>query len=127
MNYFSSVKLWSPLVQGIQQQIKTMKRGLTTNSDHVVNKAPGVTPDEFRAIIAYMYGLQPPPYVLIAALLVGYLTLARQSNLILTSPVIADCPHVLKFCDFRLTPNALLVTSMKLKFASAPPPPPHSI
>ena len=77
-----------------------MKRGLTKNLNHVVNKAPGVTPNEFRAIIAYKYGLQPPAYVLIAALLVGYLTLVRQSNLVLTNPVIADCPHVLIFCDF---------------------------
>ena len=128
MNYFSSVKLWVTSGPGDSAafnvpEIKTMKRGIAKNSLHVVNKAPALNPDEFKAIITYMCGLSSPPYVLIAALLVGYLTLARQSNLVLTSTELVDSPHVLKFGHIKVVEGALLVTfvSTKTRFASAPP------
>ena len=63
-----------------------------------------------------------PPYVLIVSLIVGYFTLPRQSNLVLTSASVHDSPHVITVKDTSVTPDALFVTlrSSKTKFASSP-------
>ena len=127
MNYFSSIKIWVTSNVGELSvfnapEITVMKRGLFKNSSHIPTRAPGVTPEDFKCIINFLSSLTPPPYVLIAALIIGYFTLARQSNLVLTSTSIVDCPHVLKVRDVVSSPEALFVTlrSSKTRFASLP-------
>ena len=60
---------------------------------------------------------------MVVALLLAYFTLARQSNLVLTSPNVNDCPHVLRFKDVQIVQDALLVTikSTKMHYATACP------
>ena len=100
MSYFSSVKIWVTAVSGDSSvfnapELYTLKCGLTKNSTHIPSKAaPGITISDFKKIIDFLVKLQPSPHVLVVGLLLAYLTLARQSNLFLTSPNVNDCPYI---------------------------------
>lgn len=127
MNYFSSVKLWVTAAPGSHPQfaapeLNVMKRAIFKSSKHVPNPPPSVPPDQFRLIISHLVSLNPTPYAHIVALLIAYLTLMRQSNLLSRDPH-APGPHVLRFADVRLRRKELLVTlrSSKTRFQSAVP------
>ena len=101
-NYFSSVKLWVKAGPGTAAafdtpEIKVMKRGISKSSTHIISKAPGIPPIEFKMIIDFLFTLTPPPCVLISSLLISYYTLARQRNIVLTGPSVDTSPHVLLF------------------------------
>ena len=124
LNYFSSVKIWVTAGPGdssafLAHEIATLKRGLSKNSPHVATQAPAITPSDFKAIIDFLYGLSPRPLVLIMALLIGYYTMVRQSNFVMTSNTPGQCPHLLKFKDVSLTPDALFVTIRSTKTRSS--------
>ena len=91
-------------------EVKIMKRGLQKNSTHVIARAPSLDPTEFKQIIGFLSNLSPAPSVIIAALLIGYSILLRQSNQVPSSPQLMDNPHFLRFGDIKLAYNKLLVT-----------------
>ena len=68
------------------------KRGLFKNSSHVPIRAPRVTPSDFKRTFDFLSSLKSSPYVLIVSLIIGYFTLARQNDLVITSATIDDCP-----------------------------------
>lgn len=65
--------------------------------------------------------MTPRPHVIITALLFGYLTLERQSNLVVTGQPPGLSHHILKRYDVKLLDNAVLVRSTKTRSATAPP------
>lgn len=99
-----------------------MKRAIIKTSKHVVSRAPPMSPAELRQIISFLVNLVPVPYVIIVALILGFLTLMRQSNLVASS-VLVHGPHVLKFSDVCVKNNVLHVTlrSSKTRSRIAPP------
>lgn len=127
LNYFSSVKIWVSGSPGLHpefdsHEIVIIKRAIIKNSDHVVSRAPPITPGELRSIIYFLSSLVPVPYVVIVALLLGFLTLMRQSNLV-ASTFDKIGPHVIKFSDVQLFTQKLEVTlrSSKTRSKSSPP------
>ena len=117
MSYFSSVKISVTAASGDSSafnapELYTLKRGLIKNSTHTPSKAPGIVIADFKKIIDFLVNLQPSPHVLVVALLLSYFTLARQSNLVLTSTNLNDC---------HLVRDALLVTikTTKMHYAMA--------
>ena len=139
MNYYSSVKIWvtshNPHAPSFSSnEVKLMKRAIFKSSSHVPKQAPALTPTHFTSIIRFMYTLRPPPYVLIIAFIVGYLTLIRQSNLVCIAGSRCLSPHVLRVKDVLITENALTITvhSTKTRTGAVPlsyrlPELPHSI
>ena len=127
MNYFSTVKLWVIAAGGDKEvfnapEVYMMKRGLIKNSTHAPSKAPNITPSEFQLVVTRIRSLNPCPYVIPAALLLMYFTLARQGNIVATSGDINSCQHLLRYSDVTLCDGNLYVTirSTKTHFASSP-------
>ena len=128
MNYFSSIKIWVTSGAGdlsafTVSEIKTMKQALFKTSNHSPSRAPGLTLADFKGIIDFLSELVPSPLVITVSLIIAYFTLARESNLVLTNPLIADCLYVLKVRDVNVTSEALFITirMTKTRFSSAPP------
>ena len=76
---------------------------------------------QLKDIISFLYAQSPKPYVFIVAILLMYLTLLRQSNLLSDPSGIS--PHRLQFADVRALSAALLITikSMKTQHSSSCP------
>ena len=115
MNYYSSVKGWITASSGSLSvfnapEIVALKRGIFKNSLHTPFPAPAMSVVDFKQIIVFLVNLEPCPYVLIAALLLAFFTMARQSNLVTTAVDLANCDHLLRFRDITLLPDSLLVT-----------------
>ena len=128
MNYFSSVRSWVVAASMTSvcfdaPEILTMKKGIAKNTGHVPSKAPAITPHDFKAIIGFLHALNPRPHVIIAALILGYFTLVRQSNLVVTAPHVHPSMHVIKRADVAVTESALLVTLRSTKTRSQALPP----
>ena len=87
-----------------------MKRAIFKSYKHVIKQAPPLTPAHLKNTIRFLAILNVPPFVLITALLIGYLTMLRQSNLVWTSETVDSNPHVLLFKDVKLDTFKLVVT-----------------
>ena len=59
-----------------------MKKGLVKSSTHSLAQATPIIPPQFALIIQLLNIYRPAPYVFIVALILAYLTLFRQSNLV---------------------------------------------
>ena len=59
--------------------------------------------------------LNPRPFVLTAALLIGYLTMLRHSNLVCTYEKLDSNPHVLLFKDAVVRDSSLFITERSTK------------
>ena len=120
MNYFSTVKIWVKAGPGdssgfdVSEQI-TMKKGLVKNSQHIPTKTPSISTQEFRQIIAFLINLDLCSHVLVIGLLLTYFTMARQSNIVMTTSSVATSSHVIKFGDIKLLNDAILVTITSTK------------
>ena len=128
MNYFSTVKIWVKAGPGKSSsfdapELATMKRGIIKNSTHIPGKAPSISPQDFKQVIDFLVQMNPCPYVLVVGLLLTYFTMARQSNIVMTTNSTDTFTHVIKFGDVQLLNNVLLVTirSTKTQYSSAPP------
>lgn len=126
-NYFSSVKTWfasetgaAPLFESYH--VRVLKRGIKKNTTHVVTRALPLAPDDLKRIVCFLGHLGPDAYVFVAALLIGYLTMCRQSNLVCPS-IDTVGPHTLLFHHVHVLPSALRVcfTSTKTRTRSDPP------
>ena len=120
MNYFSLVKTWvcshNPQELAFHAyEIKLMKRAIFKCSEHIPKQAPPITPQQFTAIIHFLTALNPPPRVLITALLVGYLTMLCQSNLVCHSINPSQNPYVLLYQDIKLIESAVIITVRSTK------------
>ncbi len=124
-NYFSSVKLWVSSGLGDHSAFKAyeltlMKKGLRKSSSHVTIRAYPIAPEFLLRIITSLSSLVPVPAAAIAALLLGYVCLLRQSNLVVTSK---SSPHVLRFKDIVAYDHELVikVRSSKTRHSSRLP------
>ena len=120
LSYLSSIKQWVTSVTGDVNafnapEISVMKKGVVKNCMHVPSVVPGIPPSLFKSIIHFLHVMTPRPHVMIIALLVGYSTLVRQSNLIVYSNSSTIPHHVLKRGDVQIIDNALLVTIRSTK------------
>lgn len=127
LNYFSGVKTWLETMTGEtaifnSYQVKTLKRSITKNSNHIVTRARPLTPLEFKDLIVFLSGLGSDTRPVVVALIIAYLTLLRQSNIASLSSTSIG-PHTLRFEDVICTPNALHVTIHTTKTRSAAYPP----
>ena len=124
-NYFSSVKLWVCSVPGDHaifgaHELMVMKKGLLKCSNHMVCKAPAMTPAHLACIVKFLKTLNSVPLAAIAALLLEFVCLLSQSNLVITSCV---SPHVLRFKHIAATKSHLsvVIRSSKTQYRSAGP------
>ena len=92
-----------------------MKKAIFKSSKHVIKQALPLEPEQLTKIVRFLAVLNPPPFVLIAALLIGYLTMLRQSNLACNSDTIANSPHVLLYKDVLVRDSSLFITVRSTK------------
>ena len=123
MNYFSSVKIWvmthNPSAEAFtSHEVKLMKKAVFKMSKHVPRQAPPLLPGQFKFIVEFLARLNPPPSVLIVALLITYFTFLRQSNIVPSSSDLTLSQHVLKFKDVVLSTDSLIITVRSTKTRS---------
>ena len=91
-------------------------------SGHVLAQSPPLLPMDVRNAICFYNSIGPNRHMLVVALLVGFFTLLRQSNLFYSHR--ADDPgHALRACDITITCDGLCVrvrSSKKSTKASKP-------
>ena len=96
-NYFSSVKTWFSGITGSSSlfdsyHVKTLKKGVTKLLNHTVNRVVLLSPKDLSKVVHLLWNAGSDNVVFIVALLLTYLTLVRQSNVVsLTSDVLG--PH----------------------------------
>lgn len=127
MNYISGVRTWlrlmgAPTTAFDTYLLEVLKKGIARSSSHVPTQAPPLRPTDVRKAVCFFNSAGDNGPVLSAALLLGYFTLLRQSNLLL-SPVRTDPGHVLRAKDITLTREGLNVhvRSSKTLSKSSPP------
>lgn len=113
MNYISGARTWVLLIGGRTSGFDSysanlMKRGVRRLSTHVTSPAPPVTQADLSQVVAYLREAGPDANVLVAALLMGYSTLLRQSNL-LASNSPQDPGHWMRFRDVTRTAYGMAV------------------
>ena len=119
MNYISGARTWVLLITGSAHafdsyQVTLVKRGVQRLSQHVTRRASPITPQEMKEAIYHITATGPHAAVLTAALLIGYHTLLRQSNL-LASHAQADPGHTLQRSDITLTEKGITITVRSTK------------
>lgn len=113
-NKLSGAKTWVEEMGGdispFSARVVTLTiRGGVKASSHVPRRAPAITPDMLKYIIDYTqeagrHGAAPR-----AALLIGYFTFLRQSNLLSPSTNTWGGPHTIRRSDIRVVPGGLRV------------------
>ena len=113
LNYLSGARIWVRALGGSPAPfdaypVTLMKRGLHRASSHHTRRAPALTPALLADVQDFLQSAGPNRHVLTAALLLGYATLLRQSNLLLsTNPALHV--HALRARDVTRDPSGLLV------------------
>lgn len=127
MNYISGARTWVQAMGMATTSFDTylvgvLKRGIHRNSNHVPAQAPPLSPSDIRKVVRFFATAGDNGPVLTAAILLGYFTLLRQSNL-LSSPSLASPGHTLRARDVSVTDTGLTihVRSSKTLLKSAPP------
>ena len=110
-NYFSSMKLWIYSSPGHHSavdayELVVMKHDITKLLLHIHKQAFPLSTSQFKQIISVLYTCKPRPVDYIIALVIAYITVLSQSNLVLTQ---SPSPHVLKFVHVMATPVGLNV------------------
>ena len=87
MNYISGAKTLVTLLGGDPSKFSTyqillMKRGVQRLSVHVIVPVPPITIEELHAVVSHISRTTEHSAPVIAALLIGFATLLRQSNLL---------------------------------------------
>ena len=122
MNYLSGAKTWVKASLGAvsafdSYPVSIMKRGIYNNSVHVPKKAHPITPSALKGIVRYLLSAGASTKVFVAALLIGYFTLLRQSNLVPLSAEV-ESAHSLSFGDVVALPGTLLIRVLSTKTRS---------
>ena len=113
LNYLSGARTWVGALQGNAQSfdaysVALIKRGIQRSSGHVPARALPVTPAHVSGLVSFLRSVGRNGLVLTAALLVGYRTLLRQSNLLL-SPSAALARHAIRVRDVHRTTSGLQI------------------
>ena len=114
--------------------VKLLKKGVHKALQHKVSRATPLSPGELTKIVRFFSTFGVEVSLFIVGLLLGYLALVRQSNLV-SSTITKLGPHILLFRQVRLRQSSLLVTfpSTKTRSSSEPgllfslPALPHSL
>lgn len=119
MNYLSGARTWTMLGGGNTSRFDTypvnlMKKGVRRLSKHITMPAPPLTPADITQIVKYLQAAGPEANVLVAAILMGYSTLLRQSNLLATTSA-NDPGHWLRRSDVNRTAHGLSVAVRSTK------------
>ena len=113
-NYMSGARTWVLALTGSaapfdSYQLSVLKRGLDAALDHTPVQSPPVTPSALMSIIDCLCDCGNHSLVIRSALLMAYLTLLRQSNLLATSDNPQGMKHTLKKAHITHTPHGLHV------------------
>ena len=100
--------------------VKRLCRGGNKVFPHRVLCAPPISPRVLRHLIAFLTTFGTPTLMPIAALLIGYFAMLRQSNLLSPRPGIWGGPHTIRRRDIRPCPQGLRVTLNSSKTIQAP-------
>ena len=127
LNYLSGARTWVRMVNGATNgfdsySVALMKRGIQRNSAHRVIQAPPLAPADIKNVVIFMRSAGPNGLVLTAAILIGYFTLIRQSNLLVPDNVNSDS-HVVRTKDITATSTEIIIKlrSTKTRWKSGPP------
>lgn len=123
-NYISGARTWVLLVGGAVTAFDTypvsvVKRGVARSSLHVPRQAPPLTTPMLNDVIRYFRSAGPRARVLTAALLVGFFTLLRQGNLLITGRR-NDPGHTITAADVTDTGSQLDVYVRSTKTTRSP-------
>ena len=109
-NALSCAKTWVEEVGGSvapfsAPALKRLRRGGDRNLQHMAYQAPPLHPPHLLALIRFLISLGPSTLMPVVALLVGYFSFLRQSNLVSPSAAGWGAPHTLRRRD--IWPHAL--------------------
>lgn len=90
--------------------VRRLIRGGERDTVHVVRQAPPLRPDMLYQVMQILIKAGPATIMPRAALLLGYFTLLRQSNLVSPSPTGWGGPHTLRRRDIQSHHRGLTVT-----------------
>ena len=97
-----------------------MKRALVKTHQRPPTQAPPLSPTDLFLVIQFLRRLGPASLAPIAALLMGYFTFMRQSNLVVSSPSAWNDPHTIRRRDVRPHNLGLSVSIMSSKTIRSP-------
>ena len=100
--------------------VKRLCRGGERAASHKVRPSPPLTPQALRAVVMFLRSLGPSTVMPIAALLVGYFSFLRQSNLVSPSPLGWGGPHTLRRQDITASQSGLWLSIHSSKTISSP-------
>ena len=123
-SYLSGAKTWVQSVGGDvssfqSYQVWVMKKGVISNSSHVVSQALAITPQLLMRIVDKLRSLGEYTVPVVTALLISYFTLLRQSNLFVASGVGGNNTHVLSRDDFLCSKSSLQLSVNSTKTCNA--------
>ena len=119
LNYLSGARTWVTALRGDTRAfdaypVDLMKRGVQRSSSHTPSRAPALSPHHLVSVFTFLQDVGPNGPVLQAALLIGYATLLRQSNLLL-SPNSAVSHHALRARDVTRSASGLTLVIRSTK------------
>ena len=125
LNYISGAKTWVLLAGGFAAPFDSystslMKRGMRRTSLHVPSPAPPLTTPVITRVVAYLRRSGRPALALVSSLLLGFVSLLRQGNLL---GDVGASSHALRRCDVSRAAGGLRlsVRSTKTRWRSSPP------
>lgn len=126
-NYIAGAKTWVQNHMGslhafMSPQVHDMILSITKASDHIPAPAHLITPADLGLICAFIDCRCWIPPACKAALLIGYATFLRSSNILSPSLSSWGGPHTLKFCDVvpKKSGLAIIIRSSKTLYNSRP-------
>ena len=113
-NAISGARSWILDHQGFpaaldSSAVRRLCRGGDKQSSHMVRAAPPLTPPLLQQVVSFLSSIGPSTLMPIAALLVGYFSFIRQSNLLSPSPLVWGGQHTLRRRDIRSCPRGLRI------------------
>lgn len=126
-NYLAGAKTWvqnhmENIHAFLSPQVHDMIQSITKDSEHIPTPAHPITPADLGLICAFIDCRCWNPPACKAALLIGYATFLRASNILSPSLSSWGGPHTLKFCDVVPTSYglAIIIRSSKTMYNSRP-------
>ena len=124
-NALSGAKAWVVEVGGeaapfSSAALKRLRRGGDRGLFHTASQAPPLRPRHLLALVQFLTSLGPSTLMPVAALLVGYFSFLRQSNLLSPSGTGWGGPHTLRRKDIQPHVLGLSLTIHSSKTISSP-------
>jgi integrase len=113
-NYISGARTWVIRAGGTSEAfdspiVRQCVAGVARSSTHVPRPVPPLLPEDIRIIADYAGNGGPEGTVIRAAVLLGYFTMVRQSNLLAPDGSTLPGPHTIRRMDVSSTPGGLEV------------------